>query len=225
MARVLTTRSLARAPIRLYQIGLGWGLGSRLMMLEHVGRKSGQPRYVCLEVVERPRPDLLLLASGFGTSSQWYRNLRAQPECFVSTGRLKRAPACAPSCRMRSPLRRWTAMSGPIRRPSSSCGRRSSTRPGHQSRTCPWSNSSSGDRLRSIRSSSCLPQRRQQHRRSLGAENGCPSSNHIGRNIGHASLSGQHAVGADSFGSLLHSLFSLTVGRCLSGCLYPSSSH
>lgn len=95
MARVLTTRRLARAPIWLYRHGLGGILGSRLMMLEHVGRKSGQPRYVRLEVVERPRPDRLLLASGFGTSSHWYRNLRAHPKCFVSTGRIERAPAYA----------------------------------------------------------------------------------------------------------------------------------
>lgn len=95
MARALTTRRLVRAPIWLYQHGLGWLLGSRLMMLEHVGRKSGHPRYVVLEVVERPRSGVLLLVSGFGTTSQWYRNLQAEPRCFVSTGKLKRAPASA----------------------------------------------------------------------------------------------------------------------------------
>src|SRR5690606_12262413 len=59
-ARVLRTRSLVRAPIALYKAGLGWLLGSRILMLEHRGRSSGLRRYVCLEVVERPSPDRIV---------------------------------------------------------------------------------------------------------------------------------------------------------------------
>ena len=33
--------------------------------------------------------------SGFGERAQWYRNLKADPHCFVSTGRMRRAPAVA----------------------------------------------------------------------------------------------------------------------------------
>lgn len=94
-ARLLTTRSLVRAPIWLYRHGLGFLLGSRILMLEHTGRKSGLPRYVCLEIVERPAPDLLVIVSGFGESAQWYRNLAADRRCFVSTGHLIRKPAWA----------------------------------------------------------------------------------------------------------------------------------
>ena len=64
-------------------------------MVEHVGRTSGLPRYVCLEVVDRPSPDTVLVASGFGERSQWYRNLRAQPACHVSLGARTRVPARA----------------------------------------------------------------------------------------------------------------------------------
>jgi deazaflavin-dependent oxidoreductase (nitroreductase family) len=64
-------------------------------MLEHRGRVSGEARYVCLEIVERPGPGRYIVVSGFGTQAQWYRNLGADPRCFVSTGRLKRAPAHA----------------------------------------------------------------------------------------------------------------------------------
>ncbi len=94
-ARALRTRWFVRAPIWLYRHGLGWLLGSRILMLEHTGRSSGQPRYVCLEIVERPAPDRIVIVSGFGERAQWYRNLQAEPHCFVSTGRMRRAPAVA----------------------------------------------------------------------------------------------------------------------------------
>lgn len=56
-------------------------------MLEHIGRRSGVPRYVCLEVVERPSEDEIVVVSGFGSGAQWYQNLRAEPACRVSIGK------------------------------------------------------------------------------------------------------------------------------------------
>jgi deazaflavin-dependent oxidoreductase (nitroreductase family) len=94
-ARVLRTRSLVRAPIALYKGGLGWLLGSRILMVEHRGRSSGLRRYVCLEAVERPSPDRIVVVSGFGERAQWYQNLKAHPACFVSSGRLRRVRAHA----------------------------------------------------------------------------------------------------------------------------------
>lgn len=90
-ARALRTRGLVRAPIWLYQHGLGAVLGPRMVMIEHTGRTSGEPRYVVLEVVDRPDPDTVIVCSGFGETSQWYRNLRARPECRVTVGRRERA--------------------------------------------------------------------------------------------------------------------------------------
>ena len=95
MARILRTRSLVRAPIALYRAGLGRLMGERILMLEHRGRTSGLRRYVCLEVVERPARDRIVIVSGFGTRAQWYRNLAAHPACFVSIGAIRRAPARA----------------------------------------------------------------------------------------------------------------------------------
>ena len=83
-ALVLRNRRAARAPVALYRRGLGWLLGSRMLMLEHVGRRSGEARYAVLEVIGR-----------FGHGSQWYRNLEAEPRCHVSIGRLRRRPARA----------------------------------------------------------------------------------------------------------------------------------
>ncbi len=108
-ARMLRTRWLVRAPIPLYRAGLGRLLGRRVLMLEHLGRKSGLPRYVCLEVVAHPTPGHLLVVSGFGTGAQWYRNLMAHPECRVSWGRVRRAPSVA---RFLTPVQSRTALDG-----------------------------------------------------------------------------------------------------------------
>ena len=94
-AKALQTRAVVRAPITLYRHGLGWLLAGRVLMLEHTGRRSGQPRYVCLEVVDRPAVDRVVVVSGFGERAQWYQNLQASPACFVSVGRRERVPASA----------------------------------------------------------------------------------------------------------------------------------
>jgi deazaflavin-dependent oxidoreductase (nitroreductase family) len=105
-------RRLARAPLTVYRLGLGRLLGPRLLMLEHRGRRSGLTRQVCLEVVERPRPDVLRVVSGLGPRSQWYRNLLAEPRCRVSSGRLRRGAATAypvPQAEASAALERYAA--------------------------------------------------------------------------------------------------------------------
>jgi deazaflavin-dependent oxidoreductase (nitroreductase family) len=87
-------RWLARAPIPLYRHGLGRLLGSRMVMLEHQGRHTGQPRYVILEVIDHP-PGHIRVVSGYGNRSQWYRNLQAHPHVRVWTGPLAACPAHA----------------------------------------------------------------------------------------------------------------------------------
>jgi len=81
--RILRTRWLVRAPIALFRAGLGSVFGGRLLLLEHIGRTSGLTRYVALEVVARPTPRSFVVASGFGTRAQWYRNVLAQPQVRV----------------------------------------------------------------------------------------------------------------------------------------------
>ncbi|AYF75214.1 nitroreductase family deazaflavin-dependent oxidoreductase [Nocardia yunnanensis] len=94
-ARLLQTRWFVRAPILLFRARLGFLFGHRLLLLEHVGRKSGQPRYVALETVARPTPTTLVIASGFGSRAQWYRNLLAHPACHVTIAFHYRTPATA----------------------------------------------------------------------------------------------------------------------------------
>lgn len=93
--RVLRTPALMRAPIWAYRAGLGLAFGSRLLMLEHVGRRTGLNRYVVLEVIDHPSPDVYVVASGFGERSQWFRNVMARPEVTVSVARRRRVPATA----------------------------------------------------------------------------------------------------------------------------------
>lgn len=94
-ARILRTRRLVRAPIWLYRVRAGALLGSRMLMLEHVGRSSGLRRYVVLEVVDHPAPDRYLVASGFGAKAQWFRNIVANPEVRVWVGSHRPASARA----------------------------------------------------------------------------------------------------------------------------------
>lgn len=90
--RLLKTPWLMRMPIPVYRAGLGWMFGPRLIMIEHLGRVSHEPKFVVVEVVARER-NVIRVASGFGTTSQWYRNLRANGVAFLSTGRARRVPA------------------------------------------------------------------------------------------------------------------------------------
>ncbi|MBN8866332.1 MAG: nitroreductase family deazaflavin-dependent oxidoreductase [Solirubrobacterales bacterium] len=66
-----------------------------MLMLVHRGRRSGAERYVALEAVDRESRDSVVIASGFGTGAQWYRNLEADPSCEVSIGFRNRVPARA----------------------------------------------------------------------------------------------------------------------------------
>ena len=85
-ARLLGVRWLVRAPIWLFRAHLGFLMGSRLLMLEHIGRNSGARRYVVLEVVDRPSLGKYIVAAGFGERAQWFRNIRSNPSVRVYVG-------------------------------------------------------------------------------------------------------------------------------------------
>ncbi|MBP1822331.1 nitroreductase family deazaflavin-dependent oxidoreductase [Mycobacterium sp. OAE908] len=95
LGRLLKTRALVRAPIWLYRAHLGFLFGRRMLLLEHVGRKSGARRYAVLEVVDHPAADEYVIVSGFGETAQWYRNVIANPRVRVSVGLRRNVPATA----------------------------------------------------------------------------------------------------------------------------------
>lgn len=92
---LLRRRWFVRAPLLLYRHRLGLVFGSRLLMLEHTGRRSGLPRQVVLETVAHPDDHTFLVMSGFGLRSQWYRNVLADPRVRVSVGRRRQVAARA----------------------------------------------------------------------------------------------------------------------------------
>lgn len=81
-----------RVPIKLYDAGLGWMMGKRFLLLNHIGRKSGLPRKAVVEVVDYDaETDTYFIASGYGKKSQWYKNIVAHPEITIQVGRRKLA--------------------------------------------------------------------------------------------------------------------------------------
>jgi len=85
-------RWMFRVPAYFFRAGLGFLFGSRIIMLEHVGRTSGLTRYSCVEVVDQVEDgSAITIVSGYGERSQWYRNLRARPDIQIRTNRGRRA--------------------------------------------------------------------------------------------------------------------------------------
>lgn len=81
------TRSLFRLPISVYRLGLGWLFGKRLLMLNHIGRVTGEPRQTILEVVEHDATDgSYVVASGWGRGAAWYRNILQDPDVTIHIG-------------------------------------------------------------------------------------------------------------------------------------------
>ncbi|MEZ4229907.1 MAG: nitroreductase family deazaflavin-dependent oxidoreductase [Polyangiaceae bacterium] len=81
-------RALLRAPIWLYRAHLGWLLGQRFLYLRHIGRKSGEERRTVIEVVKHDTAgDTFYVASGWGESSNWFRNLQAHPDVEITVGK------------------------------------------------------------------------------------------------------------------------------------------
>ncbi|MFJ9419384.1 MULTISPECIES: nitroreductase family deazaflavin-dependent oxidoreductase [unclassified Streptomyces] len=90
-------RLIARAPIHLYRWRLGALMGARVLLLTHTGRTSGQPRQVVLEITGRnPQTGAYHLASGFGPTSQWYRNIQHTPQVTIQVGRHRTAALARP---------------------------------------------------------------------------------------------------------------------------------
>ena len=67
-----------------WRIGAGFRKPVPTLLLEHVGRKSGQ-RYTTPLVYLEDGPDIVVVASvgGLAKNPQWYRNLLSTPETVV----------------------------------------------------------------------------------------------------------------------------------------------
>lgn len=80
-------RAIFRAPGALYRLRLGGLLGHRFLQVTHSGRKSGRVYRTVLEVVAYDKAiQESVVVAGFGTESDWYRNLQASPALEIATG-------------------------------------------------------------------------------------------------------------------------------------------
>jgi deazaflavin-dependent oxidoreductase (nitroreductase family) len=76
-----------KAPVWLYRANLGFLFGHRYVQLVTTGRKSGWDRDTVLEVVEyHARAGKLVVISGWGGRTDWYRNLKAGPALVLRLG-------------------------------------------------------------------------------------------------------------------------------------------
>jgi deazaflavin-dependent oxidoreductase (nitroreductase family) len=88
-------RVLLRLPIAMYRLKLGWLLGGRFVLLEHIGRKSGAVRKTVVEVVGHEKAsDTYYIVSGWGKKANWYQNLLAAPNIAIQVGK-RRLNVCA----------------------------------------------------------------------------------------------------------------------------------
>lgn len=56
--------------------------------ITHIGRKSGEPRHVVLEVVKHdPATDTYYIAAAWGEKSDWVKNIQVNPNVHVQVGR------------------------------------------------------------------------------------------------------------------------------------------
>jgi deazaflavin-dependent oxidoreductase (nitroreductase family) len=80
-------RLLLRLPIPLYRLRLGRLMGLRFLLLEYVGRKSGQAHKTVVEVIGHDQvTDTYYVASAWGKRASWYQYLLATPDVTIHVG-------------------------------------------------------------------------------------------------------------------------------------------
>jgi deazaflavin-dependent oxidoreductase (nitroreductase family) len=69
-------KRVLKGPTYLYRAHLGILFGDRFVMIEHIGRKSGERHFSVVEVAGHLSKEWVC-TSGTGPHADWYRNLRA----------------------------------------------------------------------------------------------------------------------------------------------------
>jgi deazaflavin-dependent oxidoreductase (nitroreductase family) len=91
--RAWLSRLVFRSPIVLYRLGLGGLLGHQFLLLTHVGRRTGRVHETVLKVLHYdPVTHESIVASAWGTRTDWYRNVQTRPALAVRTGGVWYAP-------------------------------------------------------------------------------------------------------------------------------------
>src|SRR5216683_6328746 len=81
-------RTMLKVPTLVYRGPLAELMRSRcVLLLTTRGRKTGRPRTGAVSFM--PLGDHFVVFSGWGVGSNWFRNIRANPEVMVTVGRRK----------------------------------------------------------------------------------------------------------------------------------------
>jgi deazaflavin-dependent oxidoreductase (nitroreductase family) len=76
-----------QSPKWIFRARLGFVFGSRFLLLESIGRKSGIVRQTPLEVAHHDAArDEYIVTSGNGVKADWYRNIQAKPAVAIWIG-------------------------------------------------------------------------------------------------------------------------------------------
>ena len=78
-------KSVQRIHRRLYASGKGWIVGRFILLLTHIGRKSGT-RYVTPLQYEK-MDEAYCVGAGRGPRADWFRNIQADPHVHVQVSR------------------------------------------------------------------------------------------------------------------------------------------
>lgn len=80
-------------PRSLYRWHPGWLLGNHVMMIIHVGCKTGVVRQTVVEAVNYdPKTQACQALAGWGEQTDWYRNLQAYPALEIQMGSRRYVP-------------------------------------------------------------------------------------------------------------------------------------
>ena len=80
---------LFKMPILQYKLGMGWMIGRYVLILITTGRKTGKPHLTPLEYEYDDKTDRYRIAAGWGGNTDWFKNLKANPNVHVQVGRRK----------------------------------------------------------------------------------------------------------------------------------------
>ena len=76
-------KALFKLPILFWRLGLGPIQGRIIMIITHIGRKTGIPHHTAVEF--HTMNGIKYIPCAFGSKSQWYRNIMANPRVTIQT--------------------------------------------------------------------------------------------------------------------------------------------
>jgi len=83
-----------KIPLYLHKAGIVWWIekftGAQWMLITTIGRKTGKPRQVMVDVVDYDKEtDIFYVEAAYGRRADWVRNIQATPGFHAQVGRRK----------------------------------------------------------------------------------------------------------------------------------------